>query len=251
MLACSAPIVSNQPVMEDTWLVWLDASPTARQARPGQFVMVHCGTGHNPLWRRPLSIHAVDRANGRLALLYAVVGEGTRWLSGRRPGEALDLLGPLGRGFALPIKAARLLLVGGGRGIAPLVFLAQESLDLGHRVTLLHGAPNAAGLYAPETLPAGVRLVQATEDGSRGERGRATLAMTRYLQGTDQIYACGPMDMYRSLSTMSLKVPVQVLVEAPMACGFGGCYGCAVRTRHGLRLACREGPCFPLHELVW
>ncbi len=246
-----APVVSNCPAMEGTCLTWLDAPEIAQAAQPGQFVMVKCGSGNGPLWRRPLSLHRVDRALGRIALLYAVIGQGTRWLSDRRQGESLDIIGPLGRGYELPTSSQHLLLVGGGRGVAPLVFLAEEALALGCAVTFLHGAATADGLCQDGLLPATVRLVEATEDGSRGQRGQATQVLELHLPEMDRVYACGPMGMYQSMAEMQLKLPVQVLVETPMACGFGGCYGCAIRTKHGIRLACRDGPCFPLEELVW
>ncbi|MBI2918446.1 MAG: dihydroorotate dehydrogenase electron transfer subunit [Chloroflexi bacterium] len=237
--------------MQDTYVVSFNAPEIASAAQPGQFVMIKCGSGHQPLWRRPLSLHRVNRETGEVALLYALAGQGTRWLSSRRPGETVDVLGPLGHGFELPAERKSLLLVAGGRGIAPLAFLAEEALAQGCPVTLLHGAASASCLSDHATLPDGVRVVEATEDGSRGENGLATQVLPRLLPGKDLVYACGPMGMYRAMASLGLQVPVQVLVETPMACGFGGCYGCAVRTVHGIRLACKDGPCFRLDELMW
>ena len=125
-----ARVKSNSELMPRTRLVWLDAPAIAELARPGQFVMVRCGEGHDPLLRRPLSIHRVDSTGG-VALLFEVVGRGTSWLSERAPGDLVDLMGPLGSGFLVKPAAKNLLLVAGGIGIAPLAFLAEEAIGAG------------------------------------------------------------------------------------------------------------------------
>lgn len=216
---------------------------------PGQFFMVGCGEG--VFLRRPLSVHRT--APSRLAFLFQVVGRGTAWLSRRKPGEALDLLGPLGRGFQLDSKAKRVLLVAGGMGVAPLAFLAQRAMEKGLEATLLLGARTKDRLYPPELFPRGLKTVIATEDGSSGQRGLATDLLPQLLAEADQVFACGPVDMLKSLARMTeLKdKPVQVSLELRLGCGFGVCLGCSVPTGNGNRLVCHDGPVLSLGDVRW
>jgi len=238
--------------MPGTHLIWAEAPQIASKAEPGQFVMVRCSEGYDPLLRRPMSIHRVGE-NGALALLFAVVGRGTGWLARRKGGQMIDLLGPLGHGFTLSAESHDLLLVAGGIGIAPLVALAQRGIAQGAQVTLLLGAPTQSQLYPSHLLPPGIKIVIATEDGSVGKRGMVTELLAGLADGADQIFACGPISMYKAMASQDLLRgrSVQVSIEARMGCGFGGCYGCAVETKSGLRLVCQDGPVFELSELSW
>lgn len=245
-------VISNAEIMPQVHLLWLEAPETAAAARPGQFVMVRCGADHDPLLRRPLSIHRVARA-GQIALLVGVVGRGTEWLSRRREGDVVDLLGPLGNGFSIQSTARSLLLVAGGIGVAPLVFLAEEALNTGHGVTLLIGSRCASGLYPGSLLPPKARLVTATEDGSEGLRGMVVDHIGDYAGQAEQVFACGPVAMYRSMMQKESLTgkPVQISLEVMMGCGLGACYGCATRTRKGTRMVCHDGPVFELGDVVW
>ncbi len=181
-----ASTISNGELMPGTYLTWLESPQIASQARPGQFVMVRCGKKYS--LRRPLSVHQVDEQKEKIALLYSVVGQGTQWLSQCKPGDTIDLLGPMGNGFSIDPAAQNLLLVAGGIGIAPLRFLAQEALNQGRPVTLLSGAPTATQLYPEHLLPPETKLVTATDDGTAGESdagapGRQP-AQHRYLDAT-------------------------------------------------------------------
>ena len=229
------------------FLLWAERPEIALE--PGQFFMVGCGEG--VFLRRPLSVHRT--APSRLALLFQVVGRGTAWLSRRKPGEALDLLGPLGRGFQLDSKAKRVLLVAGGMGVAPLAFLAQRAVEKGLEATLLLGARTGERLYPQELLPRGLKTVIATEDGSFGQMGLATVLLPPLLAGAAQVFACGPVDMLRAMARMPelRDRPVQVSLELRLGCGFGVCLGCSVPTTKGNRLVCRDGPVFLLDEVVW
>ena len=257
-----APIISNDEIMLGVYLLWAKAPAIAAAARPGQFVMVRTSDGYNPLLRRPLSIHRV-KDNGEIALLYDVVGKGTEWLSQRRVGQNIDLLGPLGNGFA--VDSHNLLLVAGGCGVAPLAFLADVTLSEGRRVALLYGADTAERIFPEGQLPHGLLTIATTEDGSLGRRGLATdfiaeaMALltqtsidTAIHDSKIQIFACGPNDMYRAINeNNSLKgIAVQVSLEARMGCGLGLCYGCTIETRQGLKRVCRDGPVFDLTQLL-
>jgi len=245
-----APIVSRTQVMPGVYLIWVEAADIAAVARPGQFVTLRCG-GYLPL-RRPLSIH---RSDGRkLALLFAVVGQGTEWLSGRMVGEYVDLLGPLGNGFEIRQGSQKLLLIAGGIGVAPLVALAEEGAQAGLSVKLVMGAETAAKLYPQDFIHGGVEVICATDDGSAGEKGQATDFLPSLADWADQIFACGPIPMYRKMSEMGSLLgdkPAQVLLEQVMGCGVGACRGCAVMTNKGIKLVCKDGPVFQLGEIIW
>ncbi len=223
----------------------------AREARPGQFVMVDCGT--DCVLPRPFSVHQViDKED--LALYFAVLegGKGTEWLSQRGVGDRVKLVGPMGNGFDLQPASHNLLLVAGGMGIAPLRFLAEETLKMGYSVTLLYGAAKK-NPYIDNLVPAGVKPVLATEDGTDGHHGLVTDLLPEYVERTDQVFACGPLKMYQTMAQMpSLKDrPVQISLEVVMGCGRGVCYGCTVKTKKGLKKVCQDGPVFNLDDILW
>ena len=216
--------------------------------RPGQFIMVRCG-GECVL-PRPLSIHQVN-AQGYV-LYYAVLedGKGTNWLSQRGVGDTVHLFGPLGNGFFVNPNSHHLLLVAGGMGIAPLYYLAQDALGKGLSVILLYGTA-IDNPYPPAFQ--GIEMIRATENGSAGYHGMVTELLPDYVDRADQIFACGPLPMYRAMANMPelQGKPVQVSLEVRMACGTGICYGCTVKTTGGLRQVCKDGPVFDLREVCW
>jgi dihydroorotate dehydrogenase electron transfer subunit len=238
--------------MPGTWLVWLDAPAIAELAKPGQFVMVRCSEDHDPLLRRPLSIHKTDGSGG-VALLFEVVGRGTEWLSERTSGELVDLVGPLGNGFSIQPSAKSVLLVAGGIGIAPLIFLAESARGIGKRVDVLPGAQTAALLYPRDQLLQISIVDSSTDDGSVGTRGPVTSLIDSYIDQADQVFACGPPAMYKAMAGLDcLKgKSVQVSLEGRMACGVGACYGCTVKTKRGLKQVCHDGPVFELSDIIW
>lgn len=211
----------------------------ARAAAPGQFVHVLCGEGprgdglHRYL-RRPFSIFRVERAAGTVSFLFRVVGDGTRWLARRRPGDVLSVLGPLGNGFPAARSGEEALLVGGGVGVPPLFFLARELVARRVRVRALLGARTAADLVAEEEFRAlGVPLAVATEDGSRGHRGLVTDLLEEALAGAAGsegavVYACGPAGMLRAVQALAgrANAAAYLCLEERMACGVGACLGC-------------------------
>jgi len=252
MIQVKAPVLSNRQVMAGTRLVWLDAPQIAAEARPGQFIMVRCGG--DTVLPRPLSVHCIE--GGSVAVLFMVRGKGTEWLAKRRKGQSVTLFGPLGNGFTVDRKAETLLLVAGGIGIAPLCLLAERAIEQKKRVVLLHGAATAKQLYPVGRLPAGVECILATEDGTKGRKGLITSVLQEYAPVADQIFACGPLPMYRAMSQRGKEMGiegkrVQVSLEMRMGCGVGVCYGCTIRTKTGLKQACKDGPVFELEEIVW
>jgi dihydroorotate dehydrogenase electron transfer subunit len=258
MKQIKAPVVSAIEAMPQTYLLWLEGPDIAAEARPGQFVMAACGD--DTFLPRPFSIHRVD--GGNIALLFRVVGKGTQWLSQLKKGGTLDVFGPLGNGFTISPTASNLLLVGGGIGTAPLCFLADYALALGKNVTILQGAATASclvpvsvnqKLFDKGVLPANIHVFNATEDGSEGFKGLVTRLVPHYLNNVDQVFACGPEAMYRTMAqTPELKgKPVQVSLEIMMGCGTGVCYGCTIKTKNGLKQVCKDGPVFEMGEVGW
>jgi len=244
--------------------MWVEAPEIASAAQPGQFITVQC---EGLVLRRPFSIHRV--VSRQIALLFQVVGKGTLWLSQCQRGDEIDILGPLGKGFTIQASSRNLLLVAGGIGIAPLIFLAHH-VSSQHSVTLVHGASTAAQLYE-QSLPPGVQFIPVTEDGSAGKKGIATDILPDFLGWADQIYACGPVAMYKAMALTLNPSPLkgegkgegekrseesklkkcQVSLEMRMGCGIGACYGCTINTKRGLKQVCRDGPIFELDDIIW
>ncbi len=230
------------------WLMWLNCPDIASVLKPGQFIMVRCG--ENTLLRRPLSIHQSD--DNRIALFYAVVGSGTKWLSECEADNKVDILGPLGNGFSVEADSKNLLLVAGGMGIAPLYFLAQEYSKQKYDVILLYGT--ADDKRYPVTSE--IEMVAATEDGTVGHKGMITDLLPDFIPWADQIFACGPVPMYRNMAQRKQELglggkSVQISLEARMGCGRGICYACTIKTRAGLKKVCQDGPIFNLNDILW
>jgi dihydroorotate dehydrogenase electron transfer subunit len=231
-------------------------------ARAGQFGMVRSAAwGHAPLLPRPMSLLT---AGDRPSILIKVVGEGTRRLAHASSGEPFDLLAPLGLPWSPCPEGHRPVLVAGGVGVAPILFLARElaapkpppSRPLAH-----YGARTSADLPLDIDLGAVADLRIATEDGSRGTRGRVTVLLEQALdelaaQGQPvKIYTCGPSGMMAAVAAIAAAraVPCEVSLETPMACGYGVCLGCPV-PRAGTSTylyACTEGPCVDAASIDW
>jgi len=251
-----ARVTESREVYPQTFVLWLSSPTLFRGATPGQFVMVRCGEGCDPLLPRAFSFYRVrDTEQGReYGLLYDVVGRGTAWLSRRQTGDTVELYGPLGHGYSIRPGSRNLLLIGGGIGVAPLVWLADEAAARGLSVTMLLGARTADQIFPVTMLHPEVELVVATDDGSSGHHGFVTDLVPQYAGWADQIFACGPTPMFRSLAaslrSVHYRKSCQVLLEERMACGTGICYSCAVETRRqGIKLICKDGPRFELRDV--
>ncbi len=251
MKQVTATVISNGEVMPGVHLIWLESPQIASIAQPGQFIMVRCGEGFKHPLRRPLSIHQLaDGSN--LAFLFNVAGKGTHWLSQCQTGDNIDLLGPLGKGYSIHPESHNLLLVAGGIGIAPLYFLARDLVKRGYKVLLLYGTADSKRY----PISSEIEMVAATEDGAVGHKGPITDLLPEYIDRADQIFACGPMLMYRDMAhrKQELKLegkPVQVSLEVRMGCGRGVCYGCTLKTKRGLKQVCQDGPVFDLDDILW
>jgi dihydroorotate dehydrogenase electron transfer subunit len=264
-----ARVTETQRLYGGTHLTWFAAPEVVLSAEPGQFVMLRCVEPRlqdesrspapllpdDPLLPRPMSIHRLRRsADGHeWSILYDVVGRGTAWLASRRPGDLVLCWGPLGNGYTVRPTSHQLLLVAGGIGAAPLVWLADEAVAQGKSVTLVLGGRSSDQIFPASLLPPEVEVVVTTEDGSLGQPGLATEAFAEHLEWCDQAFACGPNAMFQAMSEamrrLRVRRPVQVLLEEHMGCGTGMCYGCAIETRRGMQLVCRDGPRFELRDV--
>lgn len=241
----------------------LRCPPVAETALPGQFVNIKVNQELTPLLRKPFSICRRSRQHGWIEVLWKIVGKGTEIMSRFQPGQSVNLIGPLGRGFTLASSQTRALLVGGGLGVAPLPFLCEELLADNIEVEVFLGARTAAelsmvGFFEEREVP--VRF--ATEDGSAGHRGLVTELVLNRLASLSRpeqahIYSCGPTGFLNAMMSISAThgIPGQVSIETIMACGFGICVGCAVRTRDPkpgkpqYKLTCIDGPVFEAGEI--
>ncbi|MDD4876758.1 MAG: dihydroorotate dehydrogenase electron transfer subunit [Dehalococcoidales bacterium] len=237
-------------------LMQLYCPEIAQKAKPGQFIMVRCGD--EIILPRPFSIHSATVDD--IALFFAVIncGKGSQWLSMRQDNETVEIFGPsLGNGFLINPRTKNLLLVAGGMGLAPLCFLAQQAIREKRSVTLLLGA--AIGpLYTerPENLlPPGIKLITATEEkyDKADYHGLITDLVPDYTNWADQVFACGPVGMYRAMAQIPEleSKQVQISLEVRMGCGRGICYSCTIKTKQGLKKICQDGPVFNLDDIPW
>ncbi|HYY55637.1 MAG TPA: dihydroorotate dehydrogenase electron transfer subunit [Candidatus Dormibacteraeota bacterium] len=258
----TARVVAATEIGELGTLLAVRAPDVASRAQAGQFAHVRPGTGWDPLLRRPYSFCRIDRDGGEIELIVKPLGTGGEWIATRRPGDALDLLGPLGTSFVVSRSTRNLLLIAGGTGIAPMRVLAEQEGDR-RNVTLLMGGRTIQHLWPSDRLPASVEYVTTTEDGSFGLKGRVTDALPALLPWADQVMACGPWPMLAALAAMreslargpvgepgrAALLDAQVAVEQHMGCAMGVCRACVIVTARGNERVCREGPVFAIEDV--
>ncbi len=260
MHSLSCHILEHTRLSETIYRLTLQSLEISESCRAGQFVHVRVADGREVLWRRPFSIHRVDRNRGSFEILYRVVGEGTTRLCRKQPGERLDLLGPLGNGFDPEGRFRLALLVAGGVGCADLFFLSDALLERGKRIVFLWGVRSRSELFDLDLLRTrGIDVRTCTEDGSDGRRGLAVDLLKDFLSeggfsGEEAVgFVCGPKGMIRAVQPMAERTefPWQVSLEEKMACGVGVCQGCAVRRTTGAyAMVCSDGPVFDLRTVV-
>jgi dihydroorotate dehydrogenase electron transfer subunit len=252
-------ILENEKLAPGYYRLTLQCPTLARTVEPGQFVMLKVSKAYDPLLRRPFSIHNTD--GERVQILYQVVGQGTHLMTQMIEGEELDILGPLGNGFSLPPGATQALLVGGGVGVAPLLFWAQELSHRQVKLAMFIGGKSKSDLLATDDFKQlGASLYLATEDGSAGHAGMVTAMLEDYLKTGSSapntaIFACGPKAMLAHVAGLAknYKLPAQLSLDVVMACGVGACMGCVVATTDTKKYnrVCREGPVFDATRIEW
>lgn len=224
------------------------------ETRPGQFVEVKVEGSPRTFLRRPISINYVDREKNELWLLIKKVGEGTRQLAELRTGDRLNLVFPLGNGFSPVQKAGeRVLLVGGGVGVAPLLDYGKYLKDNGAEPLFLLGARSQSDLLELELFSEIAPVCVTTEDGTEGEKGFVTQHSLLNRERFDRISVCGPKPMMVSVAryAKATGTPCEVSLENLMACGLGACLCCVEKTVKGHVCVCKEGPVFDINDLTW
>ena len=250
-------VTSIEQLSFDVFRISLYAPTIAAAANPGQFVMVRVTDQLDPLLRRPFSLHALS-SDGVVSLLFKVVGKGTQILSSLRKDDGVDLLGPLGKGYEIGCSGP-VCMIGGGMGIAPLLFLAQrfaqKNRAAGSDYVLL-GARNQEEISPlfSDFSQLGYSVQGATDDGSFGHHGFVHALLDEILPCVKQVYTCGPQPMMCVIAEKCKQANVgcQVSLEAHMACGLGACLGCTVAGPEGSFIhVCKQGPVFDAREVAW
>ena len=220
---------------------------------PGQFVEVRVDGSPKTFLRRPISINFVDREHNELWLLVATIGDGTRQLAKLQPGDLLNCILPLGNGFTPAKTAEKLLLIGGGVGVAPLLYMGAEMAKNGLEPTFLLGARTKNDLLMLEEFKRYGRVYVTTEDGSEGEKGFVTNHSLLTQEHFDRISTCGPTPMMKAVARYAKQsnTPCEVSLENLMACGLGACLCCVEKTVKGNVCVCKDGPVFNINDLLW
>ena len=246
-----ATVFSQEQLASDVFSMWLEVGSIASEAKPGQFISVY-SNDDSKLLPRPISICEIDRENGRLRIVYRVVGYGTKEFSGCKAGDTLEIMGPLGNGYTL--KKDKAILVAGGIGVPPLFGAARQC---GKNATVAVGFRNKDFVILEDDFrAAGCDLRIATDDGSYGHHG----LVIDLIQDVhpDKIFACGPKVMLRAVTEFAKahNIPCEISLEERMACGIGACLGCAVELydENGetyMGHVCKDGPVFPAERVVF
>jgi dihydroorotate dehydrogenase electron transfer subunit len=253
-------VVEREQIQENLVYLRCKAPGIAQNATPGQFVHVRAGSGNLPILRRPYSLFDVN--GDSVDLLVAVVGRGSAIIANTKPGEDLDIIGPLGNGFPVEPPDGSVIMIAGGVGVAPLHFLWRQWEPLGLRGKFLLGADSQASIPLPQKSPLRKAAKIATEDGSFGFHGTVVEQFEELIGSNNQlfeqlgmVYVCGPISMIRTLvPVLSLhRLHGLVSVEQTMGCGVGACHGCAVAKSNSAPpqylLTCLDGPVFKFEDI--
>lgn len=248
-------VKANIELNRDHHLLTLESPEKLEGVVPGQFANILVDKSHNTFLRRPFSIHAVDYERNTMDFLIKGIGEGTFTLSSARIGDELSVIFPLGNGFTYPVKGDKVLLVGGGCGVAPLMFLASALKEITSEIYILLGAGSAEDLVETDKYANQGNLLITTEDGTEGEKGFVTdhSIFKEGLSSFKMIYSCGPEPMMKAVAARAAEadIPCEVSLENTMACGFGVCLCCVTETTEGHKCVCTDGPVFNVKNLKW
>lgn len=248
-LKMKSTVIEKKMIADGICSMWLDAKEIAVQAKPGQFISVYSNDKSRVL-PRPISICEIDREKGTLRIVYRVVGKGTEEFSKAEAGDSFEILGPLGNGFPIEeAKGKKVLMIGGGIGVPPMLQTAKE---IEGEAIIVSGYRNQ-DLFLKEELESAGTLFIATEDGSVGTKGNVVDAIRENQIEADMMFACGPKPMLRALKDYALEkgIPCWISMEEKMACGIGACLACVCQSKdvdshshvHNKRI-CKDGPVF-------
>lgn len=261
-----ATVIKNEEINAGFYRMRVASPYLAKASKPGQFVEVRCADGVEPLLRRPFGVHRITGSG--IEMLYEVVGKGTKILTEKKPGDTIEILGPLGNGFEIDQKSDA-ILIAGGIGVAPLLALAVKIANK-KNVTVIIGARSKTHVNCENDFKkAGCKVMVCTDDGSKGKKGLVTDILSGILRSTKYdvrrtVYACGPNPMLKAIWAIAEEydIPCQFSFESHMACGIGVCLGCPIkvkpRTKHDARstmheyaMVCKDGPVFNGEDIAW
>ena len=250
-----AKIINNLPLNNKNNLLIIERLEPVINPEPGQFYMIEVGNTYDPLLKRPFSYFR--KTTQDIQFLYTVKGKGTSLMRGLKQGRIINLIGPLGTAYPKPDEGDTPLLVAGGTGIASIFSLAEE---VSKKAYVIYGAKNKNELLMLNELEKfGDKLIICTDDCSFGKKGMVDDILNDFLISNLSIitsyllYVCGPKPMIEAISKIAIDKGIKgyVSVEENMACGFGACLGCSIRTINGYKRVCKEGPVFPMEDIVW
>jgi len=248
-------VTENISLNTTNFLIKLSSTESLPKLTPGQFINIEIKNTSEIFLRRPFSVFEVDYERNTISLIVKILGRGSKKLTEVRKGESLSIIFPLGKGFTYPNIKDKILLIGGGSGVAPMLFLAKESGLNRENVSLLLGAKTIEDHVNVDEYHQFGNLYFTTEDGSLGEKGFVTQhsVFQNNLIKYDKIYACGPDAMMKAVAKEAKKAGVfcEVSLENLMACGFGVCLCCIEPTVKGNLCVCTEGPVFNINDLKW
>jgi dihydroorotate dehydrogenase electron transfer subunit len=246
-------IKENRQINKDFFILELSGNNYLPQLKPGQFVQVKIEGSAETFLRRPFSIHDVDYEKNIIKLLIQIAGKGTETLSKLKKGEVLNIIYPLGNSFSLPAENSKTLLIGGGCGVAPLLFLGKYLKSNGYNPDILLGFRNTNRIIEYDEYTAIGTVYLTTEDGAKGEKGFVTDHPVLKEHLYDHIYCCGPSSMMKAVAgyCSANGIMCEVSLENLMACGFGVCLCCVVNTVSGNICTCIDGPVFNIKDLKW
>lgn len=247
-------VVSVELLSDKHVLIKLTDEKPLPEMLPGQFVEVRVEHSSSTMLRRPISINNVDYENNQLWLLVAMIGDGTRQLGKLKAGDVLNCILPLGKGFTMPKnKEEKFLLVGGGVGVAPLLYFGKCIRKMGAEPVFLLGARTHGDLLEMDEFAEVGRVCITTEDGSAGEQGFVTNHSMLQREHFDMISTCGPKPMMMSVASYAKKANIEceVSLENKMACGVGACLCCVEKTTKGNLCVCKDGPVLNVKNLLW
>lgn len=257
---CDAYVVKRKDLKNDYYFLSFKEYPLTKKCKPGHFIHMEIPST-DIFFRRPMSIAGVRTDRDEIEVIFKVVGKGTNLMKQLQKGDRVNILGPLGLPFTLPKKNETAILVAGGVGFPPLLYLAEEMVNKGYdpkKIEFFYGGRSKPDiLEATRIKKLGVNFHPVTEDGTLGEKGLITKPVERYLveNGSKKlrIFSCGPEGMLKAVDELGLKynIPGQLSLEAPMPCGIGICLGCVVPLRAGGHArVCKEGPVFEIGEVL-
>jgi dihydroorotate dehydrogenase electron transfer subunit len=246
-------VIENKRLNKDFFIIELEGNTKIPDLKPGQFIQIRVDGSPETFLRRPISVHDVDYIKNTLKILIQIAGKGTETLSKIESGDTLNIIYPLGNSFSLPSKGNKILLVGGGCGIAPLLFLGRYLKSNGYVPDILLGFRNKDRIIEFEEYLQIGNVFITTEDGSMGEKGYVTTHSIFATNEYDKIYCCGPDRMMKAIADYCKKKEIvcEVSLENLMACGIGACLCCVVDTVRGNLCTCIDGPVFNVNDLKW